>query len=260
MARETKKNPRIRWRLWFSIAALLAVCASTAMAALKLRQFVTRDARFTLSRERRDAIAVIGLRYASLAKVQRVFAVDFDHSVFSIPLDERRRRLLAVDWVENASVSRLWPDRLAVRIQERKPVAFVLLHSSVLLIDAHGVLLEPPPRAQFTFPVLSGIREDEALPRPEADAARLARVRALLRVEEDLGYMAKDVSEVNAANPENIRILAQVDNRPVELILGNTDFGRRYQNFVSHYPEILKTSPAAKVFDLRLDGRITAKE
>ena len=30
----------------------------------------------------------------------------------------------------------------------------------VLLIDAQGVLLEPPPQAQFAFPVLSGVREE----------------------------------------------------------------------------------------------------
>ena len=38
-----------------------------------------------------------------------------------MPLAERRRRLLAIDWVEDASVSRLWPNRVLVRITERKP-------------------------------------------------------------------------------------------------------------------------------------------
>jgi cell division septal protein FtsQ len=148
----------------------------------------------------------------------------------------------------------VWPNRLAVRIQERKPVAFVLLHSTVLLIDVHGVLLDPPPQAHFTFPVLGGLREDQ----PPAD--RIERVRALLRVEEDLGYMAKDVSEINAADPDDIHIVAKVENSPVELILGDANYGRRYQNFVKHFPEIRKRSPRVRVFDLRLDDRITAKD
>ena len=78
--------------------------------------------------------------------MQRVFATDFDRSIFAVPLDERRRRLLAIDWVEDASVSRIWPDRLVVRIRERTPVAFVPLRSGVLLIDSHGVLLDQPPQ------------------------------------------------------------------------------------------------------------------
>ena len=44
----------------------------------------------------------------------------------------------------------------------------------------------------------------------------------MLRVQEDLGYLAKDISEVNAADPENIRIVAQVE-RPRRGI----DAGRR---------------------------------
>ena len=41
--------------------------------------------------------------------------------------------------------------------------------------------------------MLSGVREDET------DEQRRERVRALLRVQDDLGYLAKDISEVNAA-------------------------------------------------------------
>ncbi|HUI56761.1 MAG TPA: FtsQ-type POTRA domain-containing protein [Bryobacteraceae bacterium] len=254
MARESKKSSGVRWRIWLGLAAILAVGASTAMAALKVRRYITTSPQFLLSRDRKDAITIDGIQYASRWRVQHVFADDFDHSVFSVPLDERRRRLLAIDWVEDASISRIWPARLAVHIRERKPIAFVLLRSSVLLIDAHGVLLALPPQARFTFPVLAGIRPDE--PQPQ----RLERVRAFLRVQEDMGYLTRDVSEVNASDPEDIHIVAQVENRAVELILGDANFGRRYQNFLNHYAEIRKRSPEVKVFDLRLDDRITAKE
>jgi cell division protein FtsQ len=186
--------------------------------------------------------------------VNRVFADDFDRSIFSVPLEERRRRLLAIDWVEDASVSRAWPDRLIVRIRERKPVAFAHLRSGIQLIDSHGVLLDPPAKAHFGFPVLAGLREDET------EVQRAARVRILLRLEEELGPSFKQVSEVNAADLDNVHVVTQVDNRAVELVMGNDEFARRYQNFATHYPEIWKRSPDVKVFDLRLDDRITAKE
>jgi hypothetical protein len=98
------------------------------------------------------------------------------------------------------------------------------------------------------------VREDET------DEQRRERVRAMLRVQDDLGYLAKDVSEVNVADTENIRIVAQVEQRALELIVGDTNFARRYQNFLNHYPEIRKRSPEVKTFDLRMDDRITAKE
>jgi cell division protein FtsQ len=255
MARESKKTARsFNWRLIVGILVLAAVCVSTAMAGYKVRQYVITDPQFNLSRERKDAITIQGLVYAPRIKVQRVFAGDYERSIFAIPLEERRRRLLAIDWIEEASVSRIWPDRLIVRVRERKPVAFVSLRTGVLLIDAHGMLLEQPLQARFSFPVLSGIREDES------DLTRRDRVRAFLDFQQDMSYLSKEISEVDATDPDNIRVVAQVDRRAVILLMGDGNFSRRYQNFISHYPEIRKRSPEAKVFDLRLDDRITVKE
>jgi cell division protein FtsQ len=253
MAREAKKASRFNWQLWAGIGGLAVACVSSAWAGLKVRQYALSDPQFTFSRNTPDVLTIEGLKYTSKYKVRRVFAADYDRSIFAIGLAERRRRLLAIDWVEAASVSRIWPDRLLVRIRERKPVAFVFFRSGVLLIDAHGVLLDPPAQAQFTFPVLSGIRESES------EAQRAERVRAFQRVLQDMGYLSKDVSEVDVTDPENIRIVAQVEKTAIELIMGDGNFAARYQNFLTHFPEIRKRFPAARVFDLRLGDRITAK-
>ncbi|MGD0773571.1 MAG: FtsQ-type POTRA domain-containing protein [Candidatus Solibacter sp.] len=255
MAREAKKQPgRVNWRLTFAILACGAIGVSTAVAGYRASLFVTSDPRFALSHDRKDALTILGLTYASRSRVQRIFAGDFDRSIFSVPLAERRRRLLAIDWVEDASVSRVWPDRLVIRIRERTPVAFVSLRSGSLLIDAQGVLLEQPALGQFSFPVLSGVREEES------EAERRARVRVFLQLQEDMGYLAKEISEVDASDADNIRIVVQVERRVVTLLLGDGNYAQRFQNFLNHYPEIRKGSPHARVFDLRLDGRITVKE
>lgn len=254
MAREKKTSRGIRWRLWLGASAFLIAAASTAFAAVKVRQHILTDPTYLFSHENKDALTIQGMVYAPRSKVMRVFATDFGRSVFAIPLDERRRRLLAIDWVEDASVARIWPDRLIVRLRERQPVAFVFFRSGVLLIDRHGMLLDPPPQAQFAFPVLSGVREEET------EDQRAEHVRAMLRVEEDLGYLAKEVSEIDASDPDNIRIVAKAGGRAVELTMGDQNFAARYQNFLAHFAEIEKHSPGVKSFDLRLDDRITAKE
>jgi cell division protein FtsQ len=263
VARDTKKMKAvrpsgIRWRLWGGLVLMGVVGLSTAMGALRVRHFALTDPQFRLSRSHQDSLTLHGIKYASRWKVQHVFASDFEHSVFSVPLAERRRRLLAIDWVEDATVSRLWPDRLVVNIRERRPVAFVYFRAGVLLIDAYGVLLDPPgPKGapvQFAFPVLSGVREDES------EEQRRLRVGCLLRLQEELGPLAKDMSEVNAADPENLHMVAHVENRAIELIMGDGNYSRRYQNFLNHYPEIKRRSPEVKTFDLRLDDRITTKD
>jgi cell division septal protein FtsQ len=143
---------------------------------------------------------------------------------------------------------------MLVRVRERKPVAFVAFPSGPMLVDAEGVLLGLPPRARFAFPVIDGLRP------ADSDAHRRQSVAAFLRFEQDMGYLSKDVSEVDVADPNNIVVVARVENRAVELLLGDSDFATRYQNFVGHYEEIRKESPNAGTFDLRLDDRITARK
>lgn len=259
MARNQETKP-IRWRLWLSVLSACAALAIVVYTARRIRQFVISDPRFTLASPdaRGDGLSMDGLVHTSRARVLATFNEDFGRSIYLVPIAERRRRLLAVDWVEDASIARVWPNRVAVRITERTPVAFVNMaipgtrSSRVMLIDADGVLLEPPAQSRFTFPVLSGVTEEQT------EVERRLRVQAMLRLLDALGPLGKDISEVNAAAPENLIVVAQVEGRAMQLIMGNQNFLTRMQTFLEHYPEIRRQSPGVKAFDLRLDDRITA--
>ena len=258
-SREVKKKA-FRWRLWLPAAGWCLVFASTAVAARKVQHYVLADPQFVLSPDDRAALSVQGAAYASRARIASIFARDYGRSVFSVNLAERRRRLLGIDWVRNASISRIWPNRLVVRITERHPVAFVNLPlrfgpgSRVLLIDGDGILLDPPPQARFSFPILSGVSEDQS------ETERRKRVRAMLSLLAELGPLGRNISEINAASPDDLHVITQLDGRGVELALGDGNYAPRMQNFLNHYQEIRKRLGSATSFDLRLDDRITAKE
>ena len=251
-------NPGTRWRLWLRVATWCMAAASTAFATREIRRFAFTDPRFTLKPDPAQApaaasIVVEGARYASRSRLMQVFAPDFGRSVFSIPLAERRRRLLAVDWVEEASVSRIWPNRLVVRIRERTPVAFANLHTGFLLVDADGVLLAQPLKTRFSLPVISGL----ALDQPEEE--RRVRVQAMLRFLNELGRSADSISEVHVEDPSDLHATVQMKDRAVELWMGDQSFTSRYQNFLSHYEQIRNRSQDVSTFDLRIDGSIITK-
>jgi cell division septal protein FtsQ len=256
----TEKSAGIRWQLWTNIGISCVLLVLIIMAGRKVRHYVTNDPQFTLATpdERTPGLSMQGLVYTSRSRVLDTFEADFGRSIFLVPLPERRRRLLAVDWVEEAGIARVWPNRIDVRITERRPVAFVNLpvsgsmRSRLLMIDSQAVLLEQPAQSHFNFPVLSGVTEEQS------ELERRQRVRAMLRLLDDLGSLAKDVSEVNAANPENLIVITQMEGRVVELVMGNRHFSRRLQNFMEHYPEIRRRTGDLRAFDLRLDDRITA--
>jgi hypothetical protein len=121
------------------------------------------------------------------------------------------------------------------------------------LIDKDGVLLAIPPRTRFHLPIVSGVTEEQS----EAD--RGVRVKAAQHLIDDLGPQAKDVSEINAANTMDMRLITEIDGHAVELWIGDQHYRSRYTHFIEHYEEIRRHSEQATVFDLRLDDRILAK-
>lgn len=264
------EQPKPLWtpRRTLRLLGGLVLLGGAALGAKEVNSFLIRDSRFDLACTGAatdcPGLEIRGTVFASRARIVSVFAQDFGGSVFNIPLDERRRHLLAIDWISNAAVSRVWPNRLVITIAERKPVAFAKLPVEnqadglpngfrMALIDADGVLLSIPPRVRFRLPVLSGVSERQS------DADRRTRVEAMHHLLDDLGPQAAQVSEVNAANPEDMRIVASLENQAVELWIGDQHFRTRYLNFLSYYSEIRKHSGEASVFDLRLDDRILAK-
>ena len=256
-------KPKLNWRLGVRLVAWAGIVAGLAWGGREVNSFLLRDPRFQFACSGNEPacanLEIRGVVYASRARILNVFAPDFGASVFSMPLAERRRRLLAIDWVSTASISRIWPHGIAVTVTERTPVAFAKLPIAgtaryrFSLIDSQGVLLAIPPRVRFRLPVLSGVMEEQT----EAD--RSLRVRAMQHLLDDLGPQAKDISEINAASTLDMRVIAEIDGRAVELLMGDQHYRSRYQHFVSTYEEIRKHSDQASVFDLRLDDRILAK-
>lgn len=268
-----KQNPEREpaWRTWraglryalYSAAVLLLAIVALYVYS-RVDQFLAGDPRFRLAEPPSDAsespaLRIEGAVYASRIQILNAFSADYGRSLYLLPLADRRRTLLGIDWVRDASVSRLWPDRLAVRIVERKPVAFIQLPAAespashrVALIDDEGVILEEPPRARFTLPVLTGIRREQGQP------SRRLRVAVALRLVQELGGLGAQLSEIDVSDPENVKVVQQTEGRALLLMLGNRNFLSRLQNLLIHYPEIRQRSPNATTFDLRLDDRITA--
>ncbi len=256
---KTEGRWRVRFRrilIWTGVGTgVLAVAA----AAYQVDQFLASDSHFILAGgpEGNPAFRVTGLQYAPRDEVSRVFARDFGRSVYLVPLGERRRNLMAIDWIRDATVTRLWPNRLEVRIVERKPVAFVVLPlggvSETALVDADGAILRWPARARFSLPVLAGITRQQP---PEVRRARASQLVELVR---QVPSYAGQISEVDVSDPDNLVVTQVARGRAVRLLLGNRNYSSRLSNFMEHYPDISRRLPNARTFDLRLDDRITAQ-
>ena len=129
-------------------------------------------------------------------------------------------------WVRDASVARVWPNRVMVRVQERTPVAFVRLDASRFgLIDDDGVILPPA-----TDRLASGAGRRQA---SDPVAKRRERRAAHAAPDRDLGDATANISEIDVSDRDNLKVTAAL-RRP----LGHLAAGR--SQFRSALPEFLE--------------------
>jgi cell division protein FtsQ len=266
-SKKTDGGPRrvVRWVYWVIPAAALLLAFFLAFGFHQMEAFLIRDARFAVRGPTDygadpEGIQINGQVRASKVELLRVFESDLNRSLYLFPVEERRRNLLAVDWVKDAAVSRHWPNRISVRIWERTPVAFAQTEhrdgsSRFYLIDEEGVLLPIPKGEKFeNFVVLRGMSEQE----PEA--SRKVRVQQSMHFMNEASTLAGFVTEVNAADPGDLRALIKLENAVVTVRLGSDDLGRKLRRFVKRFPEIHTARPEARFFDLRMGDRVIAVE
>ena len=255
----------IRWGrfvAWLLAGVLLMVGALFAWYFIE--EFLIKDSRFRIAEAEEPNgqspnLVVKGVRYASTTQIRHIFAEDFGRSLYLVPIAKRRAELLAIDWIEDASVAKIWPKTLKVEVHERVPVAFVHLRpnardgaSKFALIDRDGYVLRPRVAAKFTLPVITGIQETEPIDN------RRARIHRVLGMLQEVGPLSQEISEIDVADPNNLVVAEHVDNAVVNLMLGEENYAERLQNFINNYAEIRAKRPDATTLDLRVDGVITA--
>lgn len=247
------------------VSFFLVVFVAALALAYQVDTFLATDARFTLGAVQRDGeleangpLEIVGLEFALRTDVLRVFEKDIGRSLYLLPLEQRRRELLAIDWVENATVSRVWPNRLRVLIHERTPVAVAAIPGrsgdalTTKLVDRHGQLMSRPARANFNLPVVFGLHQDQPI------AYRKARIELLERLQEEVEPLNARFSELYLNDPRNLRATLVKDGRNLTLLLGNEKYLTRVQNFLNNYEAVMKEDPRANLFDMRLEDRIVA--
>ena len=110
--------PPMDARLMNGVAALVVAVALLAIAWQAVK-WATRSPVFTVSAIQLDA----ALDKASLAGVRATALPRLSGNFFSIDLDAARAAFEQVPWVRRAVVRRVWPNRLAVTLEEHEAAA-----------------------------------------------------------------------------------------------------------------------------------------
>lgn len=90
-------------------------------------------------------------------EIGRMLGIQAGDLMLYVDVDEARARIEALPWVKSAEVRRVWPDKIVVRIQERRPVALWQMDGAVAVIDASGKPISGEDPARFAqLPLVVG--------------------------------------------------------------------------------------------------------
>ena len=240
-----RKFGRQAWKTYLRVTAWTALGLAGAAAAYECGRFLLTSRRVALLHP--DQISVEGNHYVRPQSVRQIFVADRGKSLLRIPIDERRRQIEMLSWVDHAAVRRALPNRIEIDVTERAPIAFLREESQLSLVDAHGVILERPLEGDFHFPVIAGINQQMVL------EDREQRIQLFSRFMQDIASVKSEapdqVSEVDLSDAHDLRAtLTGLQNdsavqgsgdvasaAPVLVHFGDDDFAGKYQTLVDDF-------------------------
>jgi cell division protein FtsQ len=206
--------------------------------------------------ESSDDLEISGSENVTRHQIMDVMGGDIGRNIFFVNLDDQKRKLEEIPWVESANVMRLLPNKLRVTIQERTPVAFVQLGPKIALIDAHGVVMDMPASAakRYSFPVIVGMGEQEPL---STRAPRMKTYTELTReIDADGSHSSQDLSEVDLSDPEDVKVTISDPQGEVLVHLGSSNFADRFKIYKGHVQEWRQQFQRLDSVDLRYDRQV----
>jgi cell division protein FtsQ len=233
-------GPRaVRW----ATAALLAASVAVLGAALALKLAQSRWFDF-----RRIEIAG-DVRHVSRAAVRAAISGHLAGNYFTIRLDRARQAFETLPWVAQASVRRIWPNRLRVTLTEHR--ALGQWSDGRLLSDAGVIFVANPAEAEADGPLVSFSGPPAYAPDAVRNFRQLGALLAPLRLR---------IVSVHISDRGSWRLTTTPQ---MQLELGRDEppgrLQQRLARIVSAYPVVMaRLDGAATRFDARYSNGFAA--
>jgi len=263
-----RKFGKKAWKTYLRVTFWSVIAVAAAATSYALGHYLLVSPEMALIHS--DQVQVAGNQYVPRGRVLEIFAADRNRSVLRVPLEERRRQLETIPWVEQATVRRALPNRIEVEITERTPIAFLREGSDLALVDVHGVILDRPLKANFHFPVITGIGADTPI---EDRALRMQMFAGFTQqVEAARAGAMEQVSEVDLTEAKDLRATIsglQVGNStggaaandawgnadaPIMVHFGDSDFQSKYLTVLNDIGQWRAAAGRVESVDLRFNG------
>jgi cell division septal protein FtsQ len=233
------KSKLFRFLRFVFVVTGLGCVASLAWAGY---HYLHTDPRFNLKR-----VTVSGLKHVDdneiLSRIQ--LNTGINTNIFTVDMDDVRTRVEQIEWVHHATVQRVLPDEIVVRVVERDPKGAARIHGRMVEFDDEAAILEPDNPMLTAFPVLIELDENNV----EANRRKIAMYR---KVVADLG--GEEIRQVMVNSNDEVSIVR--DGDPLIVNLGVADFKNRWDRYLKLKEMISADYKNAVHVDLRFRNRV----
>jgi len=241
-------------RRWLRLAGLVLVAASGAGVGVMVTARAVRADFLAV-----DRIRVEGTHRLSRPEVDALLDDVRGESLLLVDLDQVQSRLLESPWVAAATVRRVLPSTLAVRITERDPLAIARLGQRLYLVDGTGAVIDEfgPRYGDLELPIVDGMAAASSDGSPAVDPGRAELVARLLLSLATRPELRLAVSQVDVSREANVTVLLGDD--PTLLMLGDEQFVERLRTYLEIRPTLTDQLEDIDYVDLRFGQRVVAK-
>ncbi len=174
-----------------------------------------------------------------------------------LSLAEAASRVQRNPWVASVEMVKELPDRLRVKVAERRPVALLAAGGGLVYADSEGRAIAPVATAAE----LEEAREAGLLvvsfshqPHPDGMAAALEVAAELGRVQPT---WAAKLARIEVLGEEDFRL--HTDALPFPLLVTSGQVRPKVQRFLELLPELSRRYPSIEAVDLRFSRRIVVQ-
>jgi len=174
--------------------------------------------------------------------------------VLRLSLEDARKQVEAIPWVHRATLRRVLPNHLVIRVVERQPVAYANVGGHVSLVDSEGIFLDKPESASFDFPVITGLDPSAG---SEECKTRIALYQDFMReLGAEIVHSGWVVSEADLSDGDDLKALLVQGRETLQVHFGHENFLPHFHTFLALLPELRKSTTPLDSVDLRYRNQV----
>jgi cell division septal protein FtsQ len=181
------------------------------------------------------------------------------NNLFTVRLKKIAKRFESHPWVELVRVRKVFPHKISIHIEERKPIAILQLEE-LYYIDSQGVIFSPAgERDGYDYPFLTGLNHQFMDQDAETAKRLVLKALELLRIaERERDTPLQGISEIHMERDYGINCFTQ--DGGLEVKMGWNDFGEKLRRLSFIWSDLQKRGLSVTAIDCSDSRRMVVKQ